>query len=506
MLNAPLFIQIYVWLAVLNIASQIIFSLIEYAQRRNLYKLPEQDYDDLPRVNVVIPAYMEGDEALGRCIRTVAAQTYPNLRIFVACDGWESAAMQRELIESLSSPNLVRIENGWGGKRAAMKSAFDVMMERGSDFVTFHTKRSALEAADDEIIVTMDSDTSVEDPMEIRKLIQPLLVEDEQTAAVTGDVQVYNKSTNLLTRLISLRYWTAFNQERAAQSLFGVMMCCSGPFTAYRASAIREVKDEFASQMFGGKECTFGDDRHLTNLLLERGYRTRYNPLATCQTVVPDTMKRYLKQQLRWNKSFYREMLVSFGFMFERKDFQIFGFKLPMWKLRHNPYFAIELVLQAIMPFMLMAAIVFTIVQSITVDPVILLRYGVIIALVGFVRSLYGLIRTRNPWFVAFITYGFIHVLCLIPVRIMALFTLTDPDWLTRPVSKVDDEQYQPKWLVDKHISASTPVAFGHELQIVHPLEEDGEPPTIVQPIDDVVTDIKDWRHDADGLDEADGA
>lgn len=24
------------------------------------------------------------------------------------------------------------------------------------------------------------------------------------------------------------RYWTAFHQERAAQSLFGVVLCCSG--------------------------------------------------------------------------------------------------------------------------------------------------------------------------------------------------------------------------------------------------------------------------------------
>ena len=65
----------------------------------------------------------------------------------------------------------------------------------------------------------------------------------------------------LLTRLIGLRYWSAFHQERAAQSVFDVVMCCSGPAAAYRKELVDRVKDQYVTQVFLGRRCTFGDDR-----------------------------------------------------------------------------------------------------------------------------------------------------------------------------------------------------------------------------------------------------
>jgi hyaluronan synthase len=51
--------------------------------------------------------------------------------------------------------------------------------------------------------------------------------------------------------------------------------------------------------------------------------------------------------------------------------------------------------------------------------------------MMGLLRGSYAIYRTRDPRFVLFLLYGFIHVFLLIPVRIRALLTLTDNRWGT---------------------------------------------------------------------------
>lgn len=60
-------------------------------------------------------------------------------------------------------------------------------------------------------------------------------------------------------------------------------------------------------QTFLGKETTFGDDRHLTNRLLSLGHKTVYTHKAVCESDSPAGYVRWVKQQTRWSKSFFRE-------------------------------------------------------------------------------------------------------------------------------------------------------------------------------------------------------
>ncbi len=270
------------------------------------------------------------------------------------------------------------------------------------------------DAADGDYILGVDSDTIIWDTSAVRTLLGTFGT-DERIGAVTGEVSVENNHHNLLTRLIGLRYWMAFNQERAPQSLFGVVSCCSGPFSMYKAEVIRRVEDDFVSQRFLGKPCTFGDDRHLTNLVLAAGYDVRYNSFAVADTFVPTTIKSYLKQQLRWSKSFYRELLWTSKFMFRR-----------------NAYLSIDLLLQAVLPLMLMVTITATVVRLVDGDFEAGLRYALVVALIGLLRSAYGLYRTRDKGFIYFAAYGFFHVGLLIPVRLWAILTIRRTGWGTR--------------------------------------------------------------------------
>jgi cellulose synthase/poly-beta-1,6-N-acetylglucosamine synthase-like glycosyltransferase len=74
-------------------------------------------------------------------------------------------------------------------------------------------------------------------------------------------------------------------------------------------AVLKKIMDKFRAQSFLGRPATFGDDRHLTNRLLELGYMSIYQPHALAYTDTPKNILGYWKQQLRWSKSFVRESL-----------------------------------------------------------------------------------------------------------------------------------------------------------------------------------------------------
>lgn len=265
-----------------------------------------------------------------------------------------------------------------------------------------------------ELIVTVDSDTIIHDKRAVLELIQPL--KKEKVGAVTGDVRVENKSDNIVSKLISYRYWVAFNQERAAQSLFSVVMCCSGPFSVYRREIIDKVKEKYIDQKFLGVCCTYGDDRHLTNMVLGQGWTVEYNPFSKAYTYVPTDLATYIRQQIRWNRSFYREMLWTIPFLYKK-----------------NIYLFYDLLMQLLLPGCLIFAFFYTIfITSQELTPIYFVKYIAILMLIAFLRSLYGFYRTKDIGFTSFIFYGFIHILILLPVRMYALFTLKSIKWGTR--------------------------------------------------------------------------
>ena len=77
-----------------------------------------------------------------------------------------------------------------------------------------------------------DSDTRL-DPMALLELVR-VLDEDPRVGAVGGDVRILNPLDSWVSFLSSLRYWVAFNVERACQSYFHCVSCISGPLGEQR--------------------------------------------------------------------------------------------------------------------------------------------------------------------------------------------------------------------------------------------------------------------------------
>jgi hyaluronan synthase len=390
-------LALYAVVVMAHFALQVTFAHREYRSARH-DQAKRAALERLPTVDVIVTSYNEEPERLEACLQSVQRQDYPGeIRVFVVDD------------HSVNRDELMPIYKrfaalpGWGvlaakenrGKRAGQDAAF--------------------RHSSGELIVTIDSDTEV-DPNGVTEIVRAF--EDDRVGAVTGDVGVTNDRHNVLTRLIGMRYWVAFNQERAAQSYFRTVLCCSGPLAGYRRSVLQQVWERYVTQSYRGVTCTYGDDRHLTNLVLATGHDTLFVPFAHAITYAPEDLSSYLRQQLRWNKSFYRELLWTVPFL-----------------LRCPAYMIFEVFVQTALPLLLTLALVTAFLMGVIEDPARLMHYAAVIVGMAMLRCSYAIYRTRRLSFLLFILYGFLHVALLIPTRMRALVTLGDNRWGTRAVA-----------------------------------------------------------------------
>jgi hypothetical protein len=231
---------------------------------------------------------------------------------------------------------------------------------------------------------------------------------------VTGNLRASNAEVTWLTRLINTRYRLLFERERAAQGFFGAVFCCAGPFSSYRRTAVEAVLDRYLSQRSLGGRRVCGDDLKLTNLVLARGYRSEFEPNAKATTDVPTTMRRFVRQQLRWNRSFYRELPRMLRLLPGR-----------------SPYLHLDLASRTLLPA-LSAVVVGATAADALVDPSgVPLGLGAL-ALMALLTLPLGppLSETRGRRFA--LGYGAVFVGLLLPIRVWAACTLFRDCWGTR--------------------------------------------------------------------------
>ena len=106
--------------------------------------------------------------------------------------------------------------------------------------------------------------------------------------------------------------------------------------------------DAWLNQKFLGQKATFGDDRAMTNFVLKK-HRTFYQDSAVCSTIVPNKYKVFLKQQMRWKRSWLRESIIAGKYIWRKEPFMAVFFyvgllvpilaillMLPTWILNIN--------------------------------------------------------------------------------------------------------------------------------------------------------------------------
>jgi hyaluronan synthase len=342
------------------------------------------------KISVIIPFYNEEPALLRRTIQSVLA-AQGNKEVIVIDDGSPDKACARLIHEEFANKiTFVRYESNCGKRKAQAV---------GLTHVT------------GEFIVTIDSDAVISADALI-KLVSPL-VASESVGATTGNVYVLNQEENVLTRMIAARYWNAFNVERKSLSEYGIVTCCSGVLSAYRTKLFRALEAQYIGQRFLGIECTYGDDRHLTNLILRDGYKIRYVEDAICYTAAPSTMKQFVKQQLRWKKSFLRESIISLSFAF-----------------KHSVLLPVEVLFNLIVPFFGLA-IRLSLIVSIVLHPEIILLFIASVITVSIIRNFFLFFENKRLALYS-IPYAFVHEFILYWLYFVAAFQLREQGWGTR--------------------------------------------------------------------------
>ena len=285
-----------IWVGYSTLVATYLLSRFVLAMQYTPPTISDPRPEIFPRVTIVIPG-MNEEDAIERTIRAAAASDYPAelLEIIAIDDGSTDRTgeimleMQREYenVRAIIFPQNL-------GKREGM--ATGIIEGKG------------------EVIVFIDSDSRVARSA-IRRVAQYFAY--PEVGAVSGIVDVDNKKANILTKMQTVRYFVAFDVVKAAEARFGAVPCCSGVFSAYRREAAEQVLPEWLAQSFLGTKSTYGDDRSLTNHVLKYRWKVLYAPDARAKTVVPETMKQFLRQQLRWKKSWIRESLAASRFMWK---------------------------------------------------------------------------------------------------------------------------------------------------------------------------------------------
>jgi len=199
----------------------------------------------------------------------------------------------------------------------------------------------AMAIAKGEIFAFSDSD-SVWASDVIEKIVK-IFGSDPLIGAVSGHVRVLNSNKNILTKIQDSWYEGQFSIRKAFESIFGAVTCVSGPLAVFRKEAIFNFIPAWGNDTFLNQEFKFATDRTLTGFVLgsksiseklkkkynnspfvkninysTRDWKVVYSKSAKAWTNVPDTPKRMLRQQIRWKKSFIRNIFFTGAFYWKK--------------------------------------------------------------------------------------------------------------------------------------------------------------------------------------------
>ncbi|XP_067403108.1 hyaluronan synthase 1 [Emydura macquarii macquarii] len=327
----------------------------------------------------------EGEEGAGSCQGVGGEEPGPYNEVEMDDPG------QLAVEELIRSRRCVCIMQRWGGKREVMYTAFRAL-GNSVDYVQ-----------------VCDSDTKL-DPRATVELVK-VLESNKGYGAVGGDVRILNLSDSFISFMSSLRYWMAFNVERACQSYFDCVSCISGPLGLYRNDLLQQFLESWYNQKFLGTHCTFGDDRHLTNRMLSIGYATKYTARSRCYSETPAQFLRWLAQQTRWTKSYFREWLYN-----------------ALWWHRHHLWMTYEAVVAGVFPFFVTATVLRLFYGGSLWDVLWVL---LCVQLVACVKALYACWLRGSLRMLFMSLYALLYMGGLLPAKYFAIATMNKSSWGT---------------------------------------------------------------------------
>jgi len=280
-------------------------------------------------------------------------------------------------------------------------------------------KRAALcdgiEAATGDLIVLVDSDTIWSSDV-LEKTLPYFQNERIGGATVAQRIQnPYNVANVMFDILLYSRYKEEVPFLLATGRAFNTL---SGRTAFYRREAIfNDTYDNMHAlrhEFFLGTRGISGDDKRLTHLIVEQGWHTAFVKGPVVLTPGLNSVKKFLKQRLRWTRNSWRADLRAVG---------------RGWVFSH-PALAIFMIDRFIQPvFMLIGPVVmtFALINHEWLFAGILLAWWFISRIIR-VFGYFKQYPKRLIYLPAYILYGYANAV----IKIYALATLIEHSWATR--------------------------------------------------------------------------
>lgn len=277
-------------------------------------------------VSILIPVYNQKD-MISLVVDAIAHSTYQNIEIIAVNDG--STDGTKEVLDNLKRkyPKLQVFHKKNSGKRSTNYVGFS---KAKGDFICF-----------------IDSD-SIIDQFAIEEFMKSFST-DPRIGAVVGHAKVWNAKKSFITKLQDSWYDFQFNVVKCSESTLENVMCCSGCLAAYRREAIEKFvplwsesstknpdtkiqeSSYFQSNPWINKKFTKtsknilewaskfddGEDSVLTSQTLV-DWKALYVSTAKVYTDVPENLRGFLKQQIRWKKGWFRAALFLMTYFWRK--------------------------------------------------------------------------------------------------------------------------------------------------------------------------------------------
>lgn len=244
----------------------VLWFVVFFVHRKTIFENPETKR--FPGVTVLIPAYNEAKK-IGRCLDSILALDYPNLKVIAVNDGSTDKTLEKMRKYEKMGVKVINKKNG--GKADSLNRALK------------HVKT--------ELFMCMDAD-SYPTPECLKRMVG--YMEDRDVAGVSPALKV--RETNTLMQKIQ---WVEYIFSIFLRKLFSIFQCqyvLPGPGSIYRTKLIKEL---------GGFDTgSITEDMEIAFRLQSKKYEIENSINAYVFTDAPETFRTLFNQRVRWYRGY----------------------------------------------------------------------------------------------------------------------------------------------------------------------------------------------------------
>ncbi|VDL76598.1 unnamed protein product [Nippostrongylus brasiliensis] len=158
--------------------------------------------------------------------------------------------------------------------------------------------------ADNTFILAIDGDSKFE-PEAVMRLLN-LMNSKSDIGCACG--RIHPIGSGVMVWYQKFEYAIAHWFQKAAEHVFGCVLCAPGCFSLFRASALMDDNimhkyTKTAQEPRHFVQYDQGEDRWLSTLMLKQGYRIEYVAASDAETYAPEGFEEFFNQRRRWTPS-----------------------------------------------------------------------------------------------------------------------------------------------------------------------------------------------------------